>query len=186
LEKETLMPFLPVRTFMVKSLAKPADIAAALKMHVQPLSMVNRFEGHKAFFGSVSEYDFRLIRVGKNRNPFRPAASGALMVSPKFIVIRVTIQHDVLFFAPLAIAFLFYCLLSVSTSALPLVVAILSNNFQDVQRHSSLPYLLLLVSPIALLAIGYILSWAAFESEANHLEGELTKIFVPLMVEPFE
>ena len=180
------MPFLPVRSYLLKSFAKPSEIVAVLKMHVQPFSIVNRFDGHKPFSGSVSEYSFQFIRTGAIGNFFRPAVSGVLQLSPQFTVIRITIQHDTYFFIPSAIIFLLFCLFSVSSSALPLLVAFFSKNFQGMQKYLSLPYLLLLLSPIAILAICYILAWAAFDSEAKRLESELAKILAPLVVGPLE
>ncbi len=186
LKKETLMPLFPVSSYEIKSLAKPSEIVAVLNTHVQPFPIVSRLGGHKTFSGSVSETGFRFIRVGENRNSFRPTVSGTFQLSPQFTTIRVTIKHDAYFFIPLAIMFLLFCSFSLSNSVLPLFTALLSNNTQEIQKYLSLPYLFFLLSPIALLFIGYFFALAFFEGEADSAKKELAKILGPLILKSEE
>jgi hypothetical protein len=178
------MPFLPVSSYEIKSSAKPSEIVALLNTHVQPFPIVTRLGGHKTFSGTVSENGFRFIRVGENRNSFRPTVSGNFQVSPQFTTIRVTIKHDAFFFIALAIMFLLFCSFSLSNSALPLLMAFLSHNTQEIQYYLSPPNLFILFSPIALLLIGYFFAWVFFESESDSAKRELANILAPLILNP--
>ena len=176
------MPFLPVSSYEIKSSAKPSEIVALLNTHVQPFPIVTRLGGHKTFSGSVSENGFRFIRVGENRNSFRPTVSGTFHSSPQFTTVQVTIKHDAFFFIPLAIMFLLFCSFSLSNSVLPLLNGFLSNNPQEIQNYLALPHIFFLFSPIVLLFIGYFFALVFFESEAESAKKELAKILAPLIL----
>ena len=62
--------------------------------------VVTRLGGYKSFAGSMSETGFRFIRVGDNRNSFRPTVSGTFSTDSEFTVLDITIKHDAYFLSP--------------------------------------------------------------------------------------
>jgi hypothetical protein len=177
------MPFFPVKSYEIKSSAKPSDIVATLSAHVQPLPIVTRLGGHKTFAGSVSETGFRFVRVGENRNSFRPTVLGKFLSSNQLTIVQITIKHDAFYFIPLAIMFFSFVAFSLN-SLLPFLTAVSSNNAQEIQKYLSPPHLLFLLSPIAMLFIGYISPVVLFETEANAAKRELAEILAPFILKP--
>ena len=175
------MPLFPVNSYEIKSLAKPSEIVSTLNTHVQPLPIVTRLGGHKAFAGSVSETGFRFIRVGENRNSFRPTVLGKFLSSHQFTIVHVTIKHDAYYFIPLAIICLSFVAFSFN-SLLPFLAAFSSNNAQEIQKYLSPPHIYFLLSPIAMLFIGYVLPVVLFESEATAAKKELAEILAPFII----
>ncbi len=80
--------------------------------------------------------------------------------------------------------FLLFCLFSLSNSVPSLLTAFLSNNTREIEKYLSLPYLLFLLRPIALLFIGYFFALVFFEGEAKSAKKELAEILSPLLLNP--
>jgi hypothetical protein len=178
------MSIFPANSYKLKSLAKPSEIASVLSAHVQPLPIVTRLGGHKTFAGSVSETVFRFVRVGETRNSFRPTIIGEFSADSQGTTINITIKHDAYFFIPLLIMFLLFASFSLQNSLIPLIIAFVGNNTQEVQKYLSPPFLLFLLSPIAMLFIGYFFGVMFFESEASAATKELTDILSPFTIKP--
>jgi hypothetical protein len=178
------MSFVPVNTYKVRSLAKPSEIVAVLSKHVQGLPIVTRLGGHKTFAGSISETGFRFVRVGDNRNSFRPTISGTFSSDSEFTIIDITIKHDAYFYVPLIIMFFLFMFPVLNSTLLPLLVALLNNNPQEIHKYLSSPYSLYLLSPFGVVFIGYFLGAAFFDSEAYLAEKDLTEILAPFIIKP--
>lgn len=178
------MSLLPVKNYEIKLLANPSEIVASLSTHVQPLPIITRLGGHKTFAGSVSETGFRFVRVGETRNSFRPTVSGKFSTNSQGTTISITIKHDAYFFIPLLIIFVIFALISLQNSWIPLIIAFLSNNTQEINKYLSPPFLFSLLSPIVLLFIVYLFGILFFESEANAAQKELADILEPFTIKP--
>src|SRR5512145_2281818 len=170
------MSFFPVNTYKLRSLAKPSEIIAVLSKHVQPFQIVTRLGGHKTFAGSISEKGFRFVRVGDNRNSFRPTVSGIFSIDSEFTIVDITIKHDAHFFIPMIVMFFIFVFGILNIVLLPLLVALVNNNSQEVQKYLSPPYLLFLLSPLGVPFISYIFGAAFFDGEAYLAEKELSQI----------
>lgn len=178
------MPFFPVNTYKVRSLAKPSEIISVLSKHVQPFPVVTRLGGHKTFAGSISDTGFRFVRVGENRNSFRPTILGTFSTDSEFTVLDITIKHDAYFFIPMIIMSFVFVFGILNVAALPLLAALASNNSQDLHKYLSPPYLLFLLSPLSVPFIGYIFGAAFFDGEAYFAEKELSEILAPFIIKP--
>ncbi len=91
------MSLFSVKNYEFKLLARPSEIVAALRLHVQPFPIITRLGGHKTFAGSVSETGFRFVRVGETRNSFRPTVLGKFSTDAQGTTINITIKHDAFF-----------------------------------------------------------------------------------------
>jgi len=178
------MSLVPVNTYKVRSLAKPSEIIAALGKHVQGFPIVTRLGGHKTFAGSISETGFRFVRVGDNRNSFRPTISGTFTSDSEFTIIDITIKHDAYFYVPLIIMFFLFMLPVLASTLLPLFIALLANNPQEIHKYLSPPHSLYLLSPFGVVFLGYFLGAAFFDSEAHLAERDLTEILAPFIIKP--
>jgi hypothetical protein len=180
------MSIFPVNTYSVRSRAKPSEIVAGLSRHVQPFPYVRvlpgRIQEHKAFWGTISETGFRLVRISNARNSFRPTIYGSFSSDSEFTILRITIKHGVYFFISMIFVFLVAVLAIYNVALLPLLVALFSNRLQDIQTYLSPPYSYYLLVPFAALFFGYFLNVAFFESEAHLAERELSKILEPFFI----
>ncbi len=178
------MPIFPVMRYELWSSEKPSELAVALSKHTQSWPIITRLGGHKVFAGTVTETGFQLVRVGHNRNSFRPTLFGVFLPDDQSTLIRVTIRHSPYFFVAVAIFFLLFTYLCLQEVALPLLFAALRNDTQEMLQYLSPPSLFFLLSPIAVLLLSYIFSWLVFSSEAKVAKSELAEILSPLNTEP--
>ena len=178
------MSFLPILRYDLRSSAKPSELITLLGNHVQSWPIITRLGGHKVFAGTVTDSGFRIVRVGSTRNSFRPTLFGVFSPAGQYTIIRVTIRHSAIFFVPLIIMFLLFFLYFSLQEVLPLLYAILRSDTQDVLRYISPPSLYFLLSPLAVLLLGYLFSWIFFSSEANAAKNELAEILSPGCEEP--
>jgi hypothetical protein len=170
--------------YELRSSVKPSELVATLGEHVQPWSIIyRRMNGHKTFVGAITETGFQLVRIGHNRNSFRPTLYGIFFPDGQSTLIQVTIRHSNYYFATIIVFFLFLVYLCLHEAALPFLFDVLHNNTQEILLYFSVPVLLFWVGPIAFLLLSYILLWLFFSSEAEAAKSELAKILSPLDIE---
>jgi len=177
------MRFFPVKSYELESLAKSSEIAAILSEHVQDHPLTFPFVKHKTFYGSVSDTGFRIVRVDRNRNSFRPPVLGTFNSSPKLTTIHVTIKHDVYSFMPVIIISALIIMFVCQFLAIPLLSAH-SSNFQEMATYLSSFCLYFLIALGVFLFIGYLTALVFFESEATIAKIELAIIFAPIIFHP--
>ena len=172
------MRLLPIMTYELRAAATPAELADLLRSHTEPARPFVRLGRLKPFWGRVDSSGFRITRVGRTRNFFRPTVHGTFQDAGGSSTVRISINHDPWVFIVVALFSLFFAGVCQRT-AIPLIPSMVPT-----EAAGAFKALLPLLAIVGLLLFTLAISWLEFPSEANAAKKELDRLLLQISTSP--
>lgn len=172
------MRLLPMMTYEIRAAATPAELAGLLQSQLEPARPFLRLSSLKPFCGRVDLDGFRITRVGRTRNFFRPTVYGTFEAADRSTTVRISIHHEPWIFVVVALFSLFFAAICQRT-AIPFVSAMVAG-----EPTSSFKAALSVLAIVGIFLFAFSVSWLEFPSEASAVKEELDQLLDAVSIGP--